>query len=103
MPISFAQAALGADVEVPTLTGRIVVKIPPGTQSGQKLRLRGQGLPDVHGGARGDEFVKVEVEVPRKLTPRMEEILRELAKIEEKNVSNERRSWLDKLKDYLGG
>jgi len=103
VPISFAQAALGAEIEVPTLTSTARVKIPRGTQSGQIIRLRGQGLPNVNGYGRGDELIRVVIETPRHLTPRQEELLREFAKTEEKNVSPRRKSFFEKLKDYFEG
>ncbi len=76
-PITFAEAALGAKVTVPTLDGVAKLTIEPGTQSGQQLRMRGLGLPTLGGGARGDEIVKVIVEVPRKLSAEQKRLLRE--------------------------
>jgi len=76
-PITFAQAALGAKVTVPTLDGVAKLTIEPGTQSGAQLRMRGLGLPPVGGGARGDEIVKILVEVPRKLSGEQKRLLRE--------------------------
>lgn len=101
IPIGYSQAALGASIEVPTLAGRAEVKIPPGTQSGEVLRLKGQGFPNVHGRRRGDELVRIQVDVPKKLSEEQEEILRRLAEIEEREVSGGRRSFLDRLKDYF--
>ena len=73
---------MGAKIEVPTIDGRAQLKIPPGTQSGQKLRMRGKGVPSaVHEGARGDEIVTVEVVVPQLRDERSKEILREFAKL----------------------
>jgi molecular chaperone DnaJ len=66
-------------VEVPTIDGPATIKIPPGTQSGQKLRLRGKGAPSLRGNIRGDQFVEVQVVVPRVADERTKEILRELA------------------------
>ena len=83
LPLSFVQAALGADVEVPTLTGKASLKIPRGTASGALLRLRGQGVPSVNGRGRGDQIVRVSVAVPSKLTKRQEELLQEFHKIEQ--------------------
>ncbi|MFW5857901.1 MAG: DnaJ C-terminal domain-containing protein, partial [Planctomycetota bacterium] len=100
-PITFSQAALGTDLAVPTLRGRATLKIPGGTQSGQIFRLRGQGIQNVHGQGTGDQIVRVVVETPRKLTPRQEELLRELAQIEEKNVSPHRKGFLDRLREYF--
>jgi molecular chaperone DnaJ len=82
VPISATEAALGAKIEVPTIDGRTLLKIPPGTQSGQKLRLREKGVPSAtKEGARGDEIVEVKVTVPMPKDERSKEILRELAKL----------------------
>ncbi|MFQ6062011.1 MAG: molecular chaperone DnaJ [Methanosarcinales archaeon] len=80
IPISFTQAALGAEIEVPTLKGKAKLKIPAGTQSGKVFRLRGKGIPNLHGYGKGDEHVKVKVVVPTKLTKRQKELLLEFAK-----------------------
>jgi molecular chaperone DnaJ len=84
LPVTITEAALGAKVEVPTIDGPSTIKIPPGTQSGQKLRLRGKGAPslrDTSGTVRGDEFVEVQVMVPKVADERTKEILRELARL----------------------
>jgi molecular chaperone DnaJ len=82
VPISPTEAALGAKVEVPTIDGRTLLKIPPGTQSGQKLRLREKGVPSAtREGHRGDEIVEVKIVVPHVQDERSKEILRELAKL----------------------
>ena len=84
LPVTITEAALGAKVEVPTIDGLSTIKIPPGTQSGQKLRLRGKGAPslrDSSGEVRGDEFVEVQVTVPHVADERTKEILRELARL----------------------
>ena len=83
VPVTVTEAALGAKVEVPTLDGSSVIRIPPGTQSGQTLRLRGKGAPSLRGtaGLRGDEFIEVQVMVPRVADERTKEILRELARL----------------------
>ena len=82
VPVSATEAALGAKIEVPTIDGRTLLKIPPGTQSGQKLRLREKGVPSAtKEGARGDEIVEVKVTVPMPKDERSKEILRELAKL----------------------
>jgi len=73
--ISFAQAALGDEVNVPTLEGNALLKIPPGTQTGTVFRLKGRGLPDMRGYGVGDEYVTVKVVTPTKLTPRQRELL----------------------------
>ena len=82
VPVSATEAALGAKIEVPTIDGRTLLKIPPGTQSGQKLRLREKGVPSAtNDGARGDEIVEVKLTVPMPKDERSKEILRELAKL----------------------
>jgi len=101
VPITFTQAALGAEIEVPRLGGKAKVKIPSGTQSGKILRLRGQGLASPYGNGTGDQLVHVVIETPRKLNGKQQEILREFAKTEKVNVSPMRKSFFDKLKDYF--
>ena len=77
--ISYAQAALGAEVEVPTLDGKVKLTIPEGTQPGAVFRLRGKGIPYLRGSGRGDQFVSVTVKVPRNLTGSQKELLRQFA------------------------
>jgi len=101
VPITYAQAALGGEIEVPTLSGREQVAIPPGTQPGDVLRLRGRGMPDPHHRGVGDLVVQVMIEVPKSLTPRQEELLRELAEVEHKHVSPHRKSFLEKVREYF--
>lgn len=101
MPITFTQAVLGATIEVPTLDGREQLTIPTGTQSGHVFTLRGRGMPDPYGRSPGDLLLRVDVEVPKKLEPRQEELLRELAELESAHVSPHRKSFLDKLRDYF--
>jgi molecular chaperone DnaJ len=82
VPVTASEAALGAKIEVPTIDGRALLKIPPGTQSGQKLRLREKGVPSAtREGARGDEIVEVRVTVPMPHDERTKELLRELARL----------------------
>jgi molecular chaperone DnaJ len=81
VPVTVSEAALGAKIEVPTIDGPSTIRISPGTQSGQRLRLRGKGAPSLRGEARGDEFVEVQVMVPRVADERSKEILRELARL----------------------
>jgi len=101
VPISFAQATLGAEVQVPTLEGPDRLAVPRGTQSGEILRIKGRGMPDISGRGRGDELVEVVVETPRNLTPRQEELLREFAEIEHTQVSPRTKSFFEKLRDYF--
>ncbi len=99
VPFSFTQLALGDKVEIPTLRSRVEMAIPPGTQSGKVFRLRGQGLPVLNGGGRGDQLVRVFVETPRKLTERQKELLREFAHIEEEKTGS--KSFFDRIVEYF--
>lgn len=84
VPVTVSEAALGAKIEVPTIDGTAVLKIPQGTQSSQVLRLRGKGAPSLRGdGVRGDQYVEVRVIVPRIVDERSKEILRELAQLDQ--------------------
>lgn len=103
MPISFTQAALGATVEVPTLTGRAELTVPPGTQHGQVFRLRGLGMPDLRTGQPGDELVQVLVEIPKKLSERQQELLRAFAETEDRSVLPESKGFFDRLVAYFAG
>ena len=103
VPITYPQAALGAELEVPTLEGRQTFEIPAGAQSGDVFRLKGQGMPDTRSRHRGDLLVQVYVEVPKRLTPEHERLLRDLAEIENTHVTPERKSFFSKLKDYFQG
>ncbi|RMG37179.1 MAG: molecular chaperone DnaJ [Planctomycetota bacterium] len=101
VPVSFTQAALGAELEVPTLEGTEKYTIPPGTQPGDVFRLKGRGMPGLHGRARGDLLIQVNLEVPRKLTPEYEAALRKLAELEHTEVTPHRSSFLERLKEWL--
>lgn len=85
IPITVAEAALGAKVEVETIDGRASMRIPPGTQSGQKFRLRGKGAPSLRGNTRGDHFVEVNIALPRVLDERSKELLREFVRLNPDN------------------
>lgn len=84
IPISISQAALGAEIEVPTLNGKRNLTIPKGIESGEVLRIKGEGFPTLRGHGRGDEVIQIIVKTPRNLTRRQEEILRELEEIDRK-------------------
>ncbi|MEE9200782.1 MAG: molecular chaperone DnaJ [Candidatus Brocadiales bacterium] len=102
LPISFTQAALGTEVDVPTLMGGIKkVKIPRGTQPGDVISVRGDGLPSMRGWGKGQLMVRVVVETPVDLTARQEEILREFGTTENKNLSPKQKSFLRKMKEYF--
>ncbi len=81
VPVTVTEAALGTKVEVPTIDGPTTIRIPPGTQGGQKLRIRGKGAPSLRANQRGDQFVEVEIRVPRVADERSKEILRELDRL----------------------
>jgi molecular chaperone DnaJ len=101
VPITYAQAALGATLEVPTLQGRGEIQIPPGTQSATVFRLAGRGMPDPHRRGVGDLLVQVVIEVPKRLSKEEEALLRQLADLEHKNVAPERKSFFSQLKEYF--
>ena len=103
VPISFTQAVLGAQVQVPTLSGPEALDIPAGTQHGDVFTLKKRGLPDIRSGRPGNELIQVVIEVPRKLSKKQEELLRELATTEEREVQPGRKSFLEKLSAYFGG
>jgi molecular chaperone DnaJ len=107
VPISFPQAALGSQIEVPTLDGKAKLKIPAGTQSGKVLRLKAKGLPDLRGGGRGDQLVRLQIETPTELTARQRELLEEFDRLSEGEGGGDaashpqRKSFLDKLRDFF--
>jgi molecular chaperone DnaJ len=102
VPISFVQAALGAALEVPTLDGLDKVKIPAGTQSGKIFRLKGKGIPHLHGGARGDQHVRVLVETPQNLTHKQRELLEKFAEASGEEANPQATSFFQKVKELLG-
>jgi molecular chaperone DnaJ len=102
VPISFTQATLGASVDVPSLNGVKQLKVPPGTQHGDLFRIRGQGLPDLRTGRTGDEIIQVAVELPKKLNAKQEQLLREFASTENKDVMPQSTGFFEKLKKYFG-
>ncbi len=97
LPINYCQAVLGAEVEVPTLDGCEKLRIAPGTQSGEVFRMRGRGVPDPRGGGRGDLLIQTYIEVPKKVSPQQEKLLRELADLDHDDVLPHRKSFLEKL------
>jgi molecular chaperone DnaJ len=101
VPITYAQAALGTTLEVPTLDGRGEIEIPAGTQSGAVFKMGGKGMPDPRRRGLGDLLVQVIIEVPKKLSKEEQALLRELAELERKHVAPERKSFFAKLKEYF--
>jgi molecular chaperone DnaJ len=101
VPVAFAQAALGADVDVPTLEGRVKLKVPEGTQSGKILRLRGKGLPTLRSSTRGDQLLHIFVETPTRLTKKQRALLEHFAEETGSKVSPQHKSFLDKLRELI--
>ncbi|MFZ3382717.1 MAG: molecular chaperone DnaJ [Candidatus Methanoperedens sp.] len=97
--ISFTQAALGDEIIVPTLDGKAEMKIPPGTQNGQVFRLKGKGIPGLHTSGKGDQLVKIKVEVPTRLTDRQKELLREFAQIGGEKTRG--KTIFEKVRDHI--
>ena len=101
IPISFAQAALGDTLQVPTIDGRIEYKIPEGTQTGTTFRMRGKGIQNVNGRGRGDQYVRVNIEVPKNLSDKQKKLLREFEETSTDENQVKRKSFWDKVKDAL--
>ena len=101
MPISFAQAALGATLTVPTVDGKVQYELPEGTQTGTVFRLRGSGVPSVNGRGRGDQYVKVNVEIPRNLNHEQKELLRKFDEATGDSCYSERGGFFKKMKDLF--
>jgi molecular chaperone DnaJ len=110
-PISITQAALGSNIEVPTLNGRAIIKVPPGTQTGSVFRLKGKGMPRLHGSGTGDLHVRVNVRTPSSLTTRQKRLLDELAaefgesraseKVDKGKPEKGDKSFIDKIVDEV--
>jgi molecular chaperone DnaJ len=102
VPISFTQAALGGEIDVPTLEGTVRLKIPAGTQNGKRFKLKGKGITDLSGRSRGDQYVTVEVEVPSKLTAEQRELLEKFAKLSgDSNAYPKSSSFIQKMRDWF--
>jgi len=101
MPITFVQAALGDEVEVPTLDGKVKYKIPEGTQSGTVFRLRGKGIPYLRTAQRGDQLIKINVEVPKKLSDKQKDILRDFAKQSGEEINEQSKNFFEKVKNIF--
>ncbi|GBD38037.1 Chaperone protein DnaJ [bacterium HR37] len=102
VPISFVQAALGTEIEIPTLEGKTTLKIPPGTQPGQIFKLKGKGIVGLNGRGRGDLYVRVQVEVPVKLSPKQRQLLEEFARLSEGDENPMIRKFMEKFKELFG-
>lgn len=104
VPLTFSQAALGDELEIPTVHGKVKLKIPAGTQTGRIFRLRGKGVPNVHGRGHGDQHIQVKVITPKKLSGRQKELLKELSEIDGTNLSDDKDgSIFDKFKKAFKG
>ena len=101
VPIGYAQAALGTEIEVPTLQGKSALKVPRGTQPMTMLRMRGLGLPRLDGYGVGDQLVRVAVEVPSKVDEETEELLRKLAEKEKQQVGTRQRGFWNKVREIF--
>lgn len=99
--VSFVQATLGASIEVPTLTGNTTLNIKPGTQPGSTLRIKGKGIADVRGYGIGDQIVRVDVDIPKKLSDRQRELLEEYAKVTGEEAGSNSGGFFKKVKDMF--
>lgn len=103
LPISFAQAALGDEVKVPTVHGNVKLKVPAGTQTDTTFRLRGKGAPSVRGGGNGDQQVTVKVVTPTKLSEKERNLFKELASVSGQEIKHHEGGFFDKVKDMFDG
>jgi molecular chaperone DnaJ len=105
IPVSFTQAALGATIDVPTLKGTDKLDLPAGTQHGEVFKLKGKGLPDIRTYRAGDEIVQILIEIPKKLTDKQKQLLKEFAASEGHSIDTmpQKKSFMEKLKDKIKG
>ena len=103
IPISFPQAALGDTLQVPTIDGKVEYTIPEGTQTGTVFRLRGKGIQNVNGRGRGDQYVRVNIEVPTHLTDHQKHLLRDFEASTTDENQTQRKGFWDKVKDAFKG
>ena len=101
VPVTFSQAALGAEVEVPTLGGKVSVTVPAGTQSGRRMRLKSKGIARLGGYGMGDQIITIVVETPTKLSDRQRELFKELAELEQTKSNPMSRGFFEKVKDLF--
>ena len=100
-PISFATAALGADIQVPTLSGPIKYRIPEGTQPGTEFRIKGQGIQQLRGSGKGDLILRVKVEIPKRLTNKQKDLLREFESTTSDREYDNRKNFLERVKELF--
>lgn len=103
VPLTFTQAALGDEVVVPTIDGKVKYTVPEGTQPGTVFRLRNKGIPYVNGRGRGDQYVTVVLEVPKNLNQKQKQALKEFEKVTTEKNYEKRKGFFEKLRDALGG
>ena len=101
IPITFVQATFGAEIDIPTLEGKIKYDIPEGTQPGTTFRLRGKGIPHIRTGVKGDQIVKVSLEVPKNLNADQKEALKKFGDLTNDTNYKEQKNFFEKMKDYL--
>ena len=101
VPISFSQAALGSEIEVPTLDGRVQVSIPEGTQSGKKMRLKGKGIQRLGGYGVGDQILTIHVETPTRLSSQQKDLFEQLSELDESGTNPMSRGFFDKVRDLF--
>ena len=101
VPISFSQAALGAEIEVPTLTGKVSFRVPPGTQSGKKMQLRGKGIGRLGSYGHGDQILHIHVETPTSLTTEQRELFSKLSELEHTQCNPMAKGFFDHVRDLF--
>jgi len=100
IPVSFAKAAMGGSIQVPTLEGKVKYEVPEGTQTGTVFRLKNKGIKNLRGSGKGDQYVRVKVEIPKKLTEKQKAALQEFAKeMGENQEKDEKKGFFGKVKD----
>jgi len=102
IPITFSQATLGAEIDVPTLDGKMKYSIPEGTQTGSVFKIKSVGIKNLRGHGRGDHYFKINIEVPKKLNEKQKEALRKFAEITGDDAYQMQKSFFEKMKDALG-
>ena len=103
VPVSFAQAALGSEIVVPTIDGKVKYNINEGTQQGTIFRLKNKGVPHIGRSSRGDQYVRINIEVPRNLNTKQKDALKAFDKLTGDRNYEKRKSFFDKIKDAMGG
>ena len=101
MPISFVQSTLGDELEVPTIDGSVKYSLPPGTQSGTVFRLKGKGVARINSSSKGDQYVKVIVEIPKKISDKQAELLKKFAEEDGEIVSGCKKKLGQKIEDFF--